>query len=102
MIGESTQIVATQPAPDAGSKIDEPPKITPEIQAEVDRLAKEKALQLKREEFDELTKKAEEKALYWRKEKARERDEYFRTRGRPLEEAPPPSEKQDGPPQQPD
>src|SRR4030067_231303 len=102
MIGESTQIVATQPAPDAGSKIDEPPKITPEIQAEVDRLAKEKAQQIKREEFDELTKKAEEKALYWRKEKARERDEYFRTRGRPPEDQVPSPIKEDGPPKQAD
>ena len=98
----NTQIAATQAAPDAGSKIDEPPKITPEIQAEVDRLAKEKAQQIKREEFDELTKKAEEKALYWRKEKARERDEYFRTRGRPPEDQVPSPIKEDGPPKQAD
>jgi len=83
----STAPVTTGSTP-TEPKIDEPPKISPEIQAEIDRVAAEKARQLKREEFDDLTKKAEEKALYWRKEKARARDEYFRDRGRPPEFAP--------------
>lgn len=81
----TTQVVASGVVPPA--HVDEPPQLTPEIQAEVDRLAGIKAKQLKREEFDEETKKAEEKATYWRKEKAKARTDFFTGERR---EAPPP------------
>jgi hypothetical protein len=77
----ATQIVSTQV--EAGKKgVDESPVVSPEIQAEIDRLAKVKA------DHEKAAKEAEEKAIYWRKEKAAARADYFR-RGERVEEPPP-------------
>ena len=70
-----TAIVATQVVVTEG-KVDESPNVSPEIQAEIDRLGKVKA------DAEKEAKDAEEKALYWRNEKRRERNEYFRGEGR--------------------
>ena len=91
LIASGSAIVATE-VPLVIPHVDEPPQLTPELQAEVDRLAKVKAQQLKREEFDDETKKAEEKSVYWRKEKARDRDEYFTGRGRGRVDPPVPTQ----------
>jgi hypothetical protein len=73
-----TQVVATEVKPPE-VKVDEAPQVTPELQAEMDRLQK------KKEEFEEVAKQAEEKAIYWRKQKAEARADFFK-RG---EEKPP-------------
>lgn len=65
--------------------VDESPKVSPEIQAELDRL------EAKRLELEKVAKEAEEKAIYWRKQKAEARAEFFKgDKGR--EEPPRPKE----------
>ncbi len=72
----SSQVVATQVVPTQVESrpggIDQPPVVSPEIQAEIDRLAKVRA------DAEKAAKEAEDKAIYWRKEKAAARAEYFR------------------------
>lgn len=66
----TTQIVATQVVVSEG-KVDQAPQITPEIQAEMDRLKTEK------EELEKQIKKEKGDVDYWIDRKKRERNEYY-------------------------
>ena len=65
----SSEVVATQVEVKG---VDQSPVVSPEIQAEINRLAVVKA------DAEKAAKEAEDKAIYWRKEKAAARAEYFR------------------------
>jgi hypothetical protein len=81
----STEVVATQVVPTQveAKGVDQPPVVSPEIQIEIDRLAKVRV------DAEKAAKEAEEKAIYWRKENAAARAEYFRKgEERPPEPAP--------------
>ena len=70
-------VVTQETAPEPEKEINVAPQVSPETQAELDRLAARKA------ELEKAAKDAEEKAIYWRKQKAEARAEYFRgDRGR--------------------
>jgi len=61
------EVVGTQPEVAEGKRIDQVPDPA-QLQAEIDRLEK-------------VRKEAEEKAVYWRQQKAKERADYFKSRG---------------------
>src|SRR3989304_5025887 len=75
LIASGSAIVATE-VPLVIPHVDEPPQLTPELQAEVDRLAKVKAQQLKREDFEDYDSlveavvdyKADLKIAKWRED----------------------------------
>ncbi len=69
----TSQVVATVvPTGVEGKGVDEAPVIDAATQAEIDRLTKVKA------DAEEAATKAEEKAIYWRKQKAEARADYFK------------------------
>jgi hypothetical protein len=78
-----TQVVPTEVEPK--EKVDEQPVVSPELQAEIDRLENRKL------ELEKVAREAEEKAIYWRKQKAEARADFFK-KG---EEKPPEKEKVD-------
>jgi hypothetical protein len=81
----STQ-VPTAPEPVPEGMVNQAPELTPELRAEVERLAQQKAQKLKQEEFDEITRQSQEKAIYWRRQKAESRADYFKS---PIQEQQP-------------
>ncbi len=81
---EELIVTGTVVTPPEG-RVDETPQVSPEIQAEIDRL------QARKDELEKTTKEAEEKAIYWRKQKAEARADFFK-RG---EEKPPETKEPD-------
>jgi hypothetical protein len=75
-------VVVTQETAPKPEEINETPQLSPEVQAEIERLKKV------REDAEKAAKEAEEKAIYWRKQKAEARAEYFKGDRRPPD-APP-------------
>jgi hypothetical protein len=76
------QVVATQVTAPKPEEINETPQLSPEVQAEIERLKKVK------EDAEKAAKEAEEKAIYWRKQKAEARAEYFKGDRKPPEGPP--------------
>jgi len=79
----ATQIEA---AVEPGKTVDEAPQVSPEIQAELDRLNAKKL------ELEKAAQTAEERAIYWRKQKAEARAEYFKGDRREPDRPPAPQE----------